>query len=458
MASNLSKSLGLWKRLVDLLSRPKFKAVVFLVVGIALSFDFVLHYGIYRVNSPNVDFPSFYYGAKAAFQMGELPYSPPVWKILQKSYPEARLFPYIYPPPSLLFFYPLSLLDYQTAKVVMLALNNLLVVGFVFFFLLKVIKLRPSSYLALVLAGYIFWFSPMIYTIKTGQINLVILMLICLSWLAVKDKLGPLWVAIPLAIGISLKLYPVLFIPILLFRREYKALIILALALLFIALVATWVLPTGIWQDWYAHVASKGYASTFSGLTVASTGNQSINGFLMRLFVGVNRENVDVLLPAPDWVTRVVPYLASGSVLMASLAITYLGRRNLSEEALDLQFSLWSLVLFLVAPLSWDHLLVLLLPCLYVAARRVVMRREILQGVFVALVAVLLAWDYPYSDPAFRQGLATLLNSVKFYGVLALWVYFAALNLRPESQGAVTRRSVHGFESPNASEIGDNPA
>lgn len=429
MASNFTKSLGLWKRLVDLLSKPKFKAVVFLVVGIALSADFVLHYGIYRVNSPNVDFPSFYYGAKAAFQMGELPYSPPVWKVLQKSYTEARLYPYIYPPPSLLFFYPLSLFDFQSAKVIMLALNNLLVLGFLLFFLFKVMKLRPSSYLALVFAVYLFWFYPVVSTIKIGQINLVVLMMICLAWFAMKDRLGALWVAIPLAIGITLKLYPILFVPILFFRREYKALVLLALALLVISSVATWVLPAGIWRDWYVHVASQGYSSTVSGLTVASTGNQSINGFLTRLFLGLHGDNPEALLPASGWVPRVVPFVASGLVLLISIAVTYLGSQNHDDEALDLQFSLWSLTLFLVAPLSWDHLLVLILPCLYVAARRVALRREIPQALFVALVAGVLALEYPFGDPSFRYGLATLLISVKFMAVLALWVYFAVLNL-----------------------------
>ncbi|HEX8991976.1 MAG TPA: glycosyltransferase family 87 protein [Anaerolineales bacterium] len=430
--------------MADLLASPRFKEVLFFVVVIALCADFVFHYGLYRINSPNVDFPSFYYGAKAAFQMHKLPYSPAVWKVLQQSYSEARLFPYIYPPPSLLFFYPASLLDYQTAKLLMLALNNLLVLVFLFFFLFKVMKLKPSSYLALALAVYLFWFFPVVSTIKTGQINLVILMMICLAWFAMKERLGPLWVAIPLAIGITLKLYPILFIPILLFRREYKAIAVLALALLLISLVATWVLPTGIWGDWYEHVASNGYASTVSGLTVASTGNQSINGFLTRLFLGAHRGNLEALFPAPDWVTNVVPFVASGLVLLISLAVTGLGSRSHSEDVLDLQFSLWSLTLFLVAPLSWDHLLVLILPCLYVAARRVVLRREIPQALFVAVVAGLLAWQYPYDDPSFRHGLATLLISVKFFAVLSLWVYYVLLNLR----GWRERESLMSVQTP----------
>ena len=434
MSATLSEPVNLRTRVLDLLARPGFKTALFFVVVIALGADFILHYGVYRINSPNVDFPSFYYGAKAAFQMGELPYSPSVWKILQKSYTEARLFPYIYPPTSLLFFYPFSLLDYQSAKVAMLALNNLLVLGFLFFFLFRVLKLRPSSYLSIVLAAYLFWFFPVVSTIKTGQINLVVLMLTCIGWFAMKEKLGPRWIAIPLAIGIALKLYPVLFVPILFFHRQYRALVVLALALLALCLVTVWVLPAGIWRDWYVHVASQGYSSTVSGLTVASTGNQSINGFLTRLFFGAHGGNLEALLPAADWVTKVVPLLASALVLIVSMAVTYLGSRRPSDDGLDLQFSLWSLALFLVAPLSWDHLLVLILPCLYVAARRVVVRREIPLAVFVALVAGLLAWQYPYDDPSFRHGLATLLISVKFMAVLALWVYFAVLNLPATSR------------------------
>ncbi len=420
---------SLIKGLQSRLARPRFKTVVSAAVLILLAADFILHYGIYRIHSSTVDFPSFYYGAKAAFQIDKSPYSPPVWKVMQKSYTDARLFPYLYPPPSLLFFYPFSLLDFQSATLAMLILNNLLVLAFLYLFLFKVMELQLSSYLVPILAAYLYWFFPLVSTIKTGQINLVILVSICLTWLAMKRRLGPLWVALPLALGILLKLYPVVFIPLLLFRREYKALIALALILLIVSLASTWALPPGIWRDWYEHVAANGYSTMVNGMAVGSGGNQSINGLLTRLFFG-GPHRVEALLPAPPLVTRLVPYLASGLVLLVSLAVTYLSTQRSSDDSLDLQFSLWLLVLFLIAPISWDHLLVLVVPCLYIAARRMVLRREIPQAVLLAAVAVLLAWEYPYNDPAFTQGLATLLNSAKFFAVAAVWVYYAVWNLR----------------------------
>ncbi len=437
-------------RLTGLLARPDVRTLLFFVVVIPLAADFILHYGVFRMHSPTVDFPSFYYGAKAAFQMHQIPYAPGVWKVFQKSYTVATLFPYIYPPPSLLFFYPLSWLDYASANIVMLMLNQLLILAFLALFLFGIMELRPSSLLALALAAYPFWFFPLVSTIKTGQVNLVILMSICLTWFAMKRRLGPLWIAIPLAIGTLLKLYPIVLVPILLLRKEYKALIALALMLLIASVFATWVLPSGIWGEWYRHVASSGYSSTVRSMQVGSGGNQSINGFLTRLFFG-GPHRLQALLPAPSLVTHFAPYLAAGSVLLVSLGATDLANQNSSNESLDLQFSLWSLVLFLVAPLSWDHLLVLVLPCLYLAAQRAYVQRSIPLAAFVVIAAGLLAWQYPYNDPSWNQGPATLLNSVKFFVVVALWVYYAVLTLRVSQRAKSAASEGETAAEPNLS-------
>ncbi len=402
---------------------------MFFAVVILLSADFIVHYGIGRMNSPTVDFPSFYYGAKAAFEMHRPPYLPGVWKVLQQSYPSARLFPYLYPPPSLLFFYPLSQLDYLSANLAMLALNHLLFLGFLFLFLFGIMQLRPSTPLALALAAYPYWFFPLVSTLKTGQINLVVLMAICLTWFALKRRWGPLWIALPLAIGILLKLYPIVLVPILLLRRQYKALAALALILLIASLAATWVLPAGIWDAWYRRVASSGYSTMVNTMAVATSGNQSISGFLARLFFG-GAHRLDALLPVPTVVSRLAPYVAAGSVLLVSLAATYVGNRDRSDDSLHQQFSLWLLVLFLIAPISWDHLLVLVLPCLYLAAQRALVRRSIPLALFIAVAAGLLAWQFPYDDPAFRHGLATLMNSLKFFVVVALWGCYVVWNLQ----------------------------
>jgi alpha-1,2-mannosyltransferase len=251
---------------------------------------------------------------------------------------------------------------------------------------------------------------------------------ICLMWYAMKQKLRPVWIAIPLAIGILLKLYPILFLALPLIRKDFKTVALVGLILLGAAFLAQWVLPSGIWQDWYTHVASSGYDQTVRGLTVASTGNQSINAFFARLFFG--RGRIEALVPAPDWVSTIVPYLASGLVLLITLAVTYLGSHKASEDVvLDLQFSLWLLAMFLVAPLSWDHLLVLLLPSIYVALKWAVTRRSVAWFLLLGALSALIAWSYPYDDPAFQHGLLTLLISAKFFAVLSLWLFFVVLNL-----------------------------
>lgn len=155
MDTKLLRDTSVWDRMVGLLISPTFQRIVFFAVSVVLAFDFILHYGVYRLSSANIDFPSFYYGARAAFELGLSPYRFGVWRVLQKSYTGGVLYPYIYPPPSLLFFYPLSLLDYETAKVVLLALNHLLIMVFLYLFLFRILRLRPS-YLGLVFVAYLY--------------------------------------------------------------------------------------------------------------------------------------------------------------------------------------------------------------------------------------------------------------------------------------------------------------
>lgn len=432
MDTKLLRDTSVWDRMVGLLISPTFQRIVFFAVSVVLAFDFILHYGVYRLSSANIEFPSFYYGARAAFELGLSPYRFGVWRVLQKSYTGGVLYPYIYPPPSLLFFYPLSLLDYETAKVVLLALNHLLIMVFLYLFLFRILRLRPS-YLGLVFVAYLYWYEPLIATIKNGQINLLMLMAICLTWYAMRKGVAPIWIALPLSIGIALKLYPVLFLPILFIRKEYKAIVLTALLLLGLSLVATLVLPDGVWHDWYVNVAAQGFSSSVRGLSIATTGNQSIHGFLSRLFFGLPDRRLHALLIVPQWVSHLTPYLVCGLVLLLSLWATYAGARRPFQDPLDLQFSLWCLVLILVAPLSWDHLLVVILPCLFLAVKRCLDRHAYWELVVWIGMAILLASDYPYGNRAFNQGLPTLLNSAKFFAVLAMWVYFLVLNFRTQA-------------------------
>jgi len=98
-------------------------------------------------------------------------------------------------------------------------------------------------------------------------------------------------------------------------------------------------------------------------------------------------------------------------------------RRSVDQE--DDETAAFLLMIFLVAPLSWDHHLVYILP----ATVQVIalLARGAIRGKMAVLLTAclfLIAWDIPFDHSSLKHGWWTLLISVKFYPVLVLWLFF----------------------------------
>jgi len=84
------------------------------------------------------------------------------------------------------------------------------------------------------------------------------------------------------------------------------------------------------------------------------------------------------------------------------------------------------LMMFLVAPLSWEHHLVYALPAALFAIH------FLLKGTTRPLAAVgalaalfILAWELPRDDLFPLQGVLGLSNALKFFAALGLWMFMA---------------------------------
>jgi hypothetical protein len=257
--------------------------------------------------------------------------------------------------------------------------------------------------------------------------------LTCLTWLGVKDKWHPFWIALPLALSIALKLYPVLFLVILFVRREYKTILFTIAILAIVSLASTPFLPHGIWQDWIENVASKGYLSDLPGVPAGRPANQSINALLVRAMFGLN-VRFDPLITPPGWVAHILPYLLCGFVgLITTFAIW---RAQSHENGVDMQFSIWLAAIFMIAPFSWDHHLVTLLPAIYAAFHEAFERRMYFALPILVGAAGFLALNFDFNNPFFREGWRTLLISAKLYAVAILWVFLAGIPFWKAAQSA----------------------
>src|SRR4030095_4903867 len=81
-----------------------------------------------------------------------------------------------------------------------------------------------------------------------GQINLFVLILICLMSVAMKRSLSLVAITMPIVIASVWKGYPLIFASLFLIKRNYKAFIIFFLFLLSFSAFSYVILPEAIWE------------------------------------------------------------------------------------------------------------------------------------------------------------------------------------------------------------------
>lgn len=408
---------------------PRHARTLLLLAAAFLYLPFVYLYGAKLAGGAHTDFPSFYFGARVAFGQDASPYAADAFAAAQVAL-DQRVFPYLYPPPSLPLFYPFTLVDYETAKKLMLATNHLVLLGWLYLLLFKILRVDLKTAAGIAAAFFFLlyarFFHPLAVNFDHGQINLVVIALLSLTWYALQRE-RPYLAAAPLAMAIVLKTYPVLFLPLLLRRGRYRILAWVGVWLVGFAALAAATLPVEVWRDWALNIApTGGYAQTPAGLfSPALVHNQSVNGFAARLFLP-NEFNA---VPFPDpQLARLAAYVLAALIVGAGFLLIYRAARlPRPQRLLDLEFALVLLTMYLVAPLSWMHHLVYVLPAVFVALYRLLpWERNYLWGTVVAGSTFVLAWNLPFDFPSLGAGITrTLMMSLKFYAVAALWAYTA---------------------------------
>ncbi|MFN2476936.1 MAG: glycosyltransferase family 87 protein [Chthoniobacterales bacterium] len=394
------------------------KALLWLLIFAYVPFLFA--HGIACLTEPAVDFPPLYSATKAVFDQHASPYG-------ENAFAEQALAlgrpvpPFIYPPPSLLVFFPLHWFSYDTAKALMLVVNHLcflVAIALLFRRLFRDEFARaPTQLTAALVLIYLLLFDPAVVTLHLGQVNLLLLVCITLMWIALRRSGSAVAVAIPLTFAIVVKTYPALLVGLLVLRKRPKA---AAYTLGFFALACAasyFLLPHGIWSDWLTKVMPAGDNAH------PGPWNQNIRAFVARTFVPNGFS--EPLFAAPSLAKPLIYLLSLGVALPTLWASVRCWRRPHSPRQIDFQMSLYLLMIFLIAPVSWEHHFVYLLPTL------VLLILMLLNGEvhgqwkwIVALALCLIAWRLPITAPWLTKGVATLGISAKFYPAVALWLFF----------------------------------
>lgn len=381
-------------------SRPWLMLLIFSL----LYLQFVFLYGWQYRNIPNVDLPSFYAASARLFRYGESPYDLAGLRLFMAQ--DARyVYPFVYPPPSLLLFFPLSELSYAHARLAALLVNHLIFLALLWVIPVHLLRVRPEHGLAFALCVvYLLTFHPVAVTLDHGQVNIMLLAFIVLFWLFARRNYAFL-AGFFLALAILLKTYPLLIIPFLLLAGRWRE-SAYALGWIGVAtLISLMIIPAPIWHDWITTVLpGGGYTGNPPGLASAAIWNQSLNGIFSRAFTE-NRWS------QPLWVdpglARLLAY--SAAVLAAAVSAIAVWKSRFKSGSLDGVMLVALPLMYLVAPFSWEHHLVYLLPSILMLLTSRSSLGLLPRNIFYVLCvvsAVVISLDF---------------FQAKFFAVLVLW-------------------------------------
>lgn len=332
-----------------------------------------------------VDFPVFYMGGKVALQRGATPlYYPPAdrregYKLLYafandaspwaqmaraNGFPQIRQF--TNPPFSALLMAPLAMMPWPWAYLLWELITILLAAATVFL-AVKLIPLeRNFEMFALMFAALCFFF-PFRNTLVCGQMNVSILFLWTLGVYLLKRQ-WPAPSALCFALGTVLKISPVVAVPFLALRRQWRWLAAYVVGVFSFTGISIWRFGWRTHLIWFTAI----YPSISSGL--GNIYNRSLAGLL------------DALCGAPYSVPPAlhsewpVPPGLSLFEKACSLALVlgfflWCWRKRKDSKGLIDELILLPLVYLLAAPFSWAHhfvFAVLPLAYLWAKARRAV--------------------------------------------------------------------------------------
>jgi hypothetical protein len=329
----------------------------------------------YHATAEPIDYAVYYHGARGVFEGIRPVYG--VWSGM--GWPMH----YRYPPLFLLLFTPLAMLPMTWGAALWVVMKMAALAGLLQKFREGVLKTAPV-WIVVALAG-----PYLIEEFRYGNAQFIVTALTAAGLLLVRQQ--PSLSAGTLALAISLKVWPLFFVPYLAARKDWKVVIWTLGLVIFFA-----VMPSvyfgfqgnlGLLQEWFSQEFQAQYQNT-----QAQFPNQSLRGLLTRYLTVIdytqardsNYRQVNVAALDPE-VVRLLWLILAGTIYMAFLFVAH--RRHKTDGWLDhgLAFSL----LPLLQPFTQKYALsVLLWPAM--AAGVLVARRRFSIPIFAAATLVMI--------------------------------------------------------------------
>lgn len=287
---------------------------------------------------------------------GGVPVDTPWSRVAERSLGLRTTTYYIYPPFFALLFSPLARMRPMTAYFAWRGLSTILVL-LSMYLILRSVRPKTDPFTVLVATVGVLCFFPVTETLYQGQVNCLILFLWTAGFYCARTQKAPLSAAC-FAINTFVKITPMIVVPILLLRRQWKW-------LLSYFVTVGGILAFSIWRmGWQAHWV---YVSKI--LPSLSAGN---GGYLLKSLGAEVRDlywRRGIFAPSDSWA---IPLYLNVLVRVMSIAL-YAGvllyfwkKRRSGEVALSEELAIAPLVSLIISPVTWrSHFVLILLPLIY---------------------------------------------------------------------------------------------
>ncbi len=255
---------------------------------------------------------------------------------------------YVYPPILADMLIPFSFFPFETADKAW-AVINYAFLPLIAFLLAKLLKLQLLSLGSLVLLLGLFSFSPILQTIETGQVSLLLLLLCTLGVFFYTEE----WHAasgFTFALAAAIKLTPLIVVVPLLLWADWKVLRAFVISLILLALVICLGNGPSTLLDYFLHVMP---AMSRGNMAV---GNSSISASVERLYGALHHTAFYPEITA--YVPKIVVSLGKACalvILMAAGFLAYKSRQRLGIDERAMTLALFILLSVWISPVSWLH-------------------------------------------------------------------------------------------------------
>ena len=305
---------------------------------------------------------------------------------------------YLYPPISLVVFFPFVLFPYVTAGKIwtIVSLMSLLISLWTF---LKLYNEHKNIYVILIAGILVSNFFPVKFTLGMGQINIIILLILTIAYSAIVQNKSRLC-GVLFGVSLTLKYFP-LFIPIyFIVRKKWTLLLVLLMTVLSLF---------GIGVVFFTPAVSIHFVEQTLPVLTSSLKtdyyNQALSGFLLRTFSLSSLEYNIVRIFV--------------SILMIICTVWVIAKKQFDKKFQLLEVSTFITLSLLLNTFSWQHHFVLLLLPLGVTYF-LLKKLQVSWGYFLILICSYLLVAMNAKSP---QDLPVIFQSHVFWGALLLWVF-----------------------------------